>query len=235
MLSKDSRQTLLLLILISTSLYLNFSLVDLVKQIKHARRLRLQVEKVRPEDSYCMLHATVQMREQRLMMSIAYIAEDHPLRLPIERKLIKMVAEESVRYSITDPEAEMEWLWTGPVGDHSIRLGSEQRGFTIAMFHQLHCLRITREALMFNNWTAFPHGAREHLNHCFTYIRMWTLCDADTTLEPGDFTKRNFTLERTGGTHTCYDWEAVYDRVNEGWDQWEEYRIAHGVPPQTLG
>jgi hypothetical protein len=169
-------------------------------------------------------------------MHTAYLGADHPERIPgVERQRVKMVVEDSVRYSIMDPESTMEWLWTGPVGDHAIRLGSIQRGYTISMFHQLHCLRIMQHSLQRGRWSRLGEGSKEHLHHCFIYLRQWTLCSADTTLEPGDFTKRNFTLERTGGTHTCFDWEPVYDRVNEAWETWEDYRIAHGVPEQTLG
>lgn len=146
-----------------------------------------------------------------------------------------MLVQESVRYSIMQPEANMEWLWTGPLGDHAVRLGSEKRGYTISMFHQLHCLRILRENLAENQWPRLSSGAKGHIHHCFNYLRNWSLCSADVTLEPGDFAQRNFTMHRTGATHTCRDWEPVYDKVNEAWDSWEEYRIARGVPPQNLG
>ncbi|KAI0697344.1 hypothetical protein BC835DRAFT_1519209 [Cytidiella melzeri] len=216
MLSKDTRQGILVLTLVLASLYLNLSLIEVVRQVKHVRKQQ-HVGEVRPENSY------------------SYTGKDQPVRLPIERKQVKMTIEESTRYSIMDPEAEMEWLWTGPVGDHAVRLGEGRRGYVVAMFHELHCLRLMRKALESGRWSHMGKGAQGHMHHCFVYLRQWTLCSADVTLEPGDFTKRNLTLERTGATHTCYDWFPVYDRVTAGWEDWEEYRISLGVPDRTLG
>ena len=150
------------------------------------------------------------------------------------RKDVKIVVEESVRYSVTNPEAEMEWIWTGPVGDHDIRLGQDQHAFALPMYHQMHCLRIMRRSLSSGTYSQLHPIQQGHIHHCFNYLRHWTLCSADVTLEPGDFTKRNFTTERVGATHTCREWEPVYDMVNAGWDSWEDYRIAHGVPEQPM-
>lgn len=143
-----------------------------------------------------------------------------------------MQVEESAHYALAAPHAEDEWIWTGPIGDHAIRLGGDQRAFAIAMFHQLHCLRILRRSLARGDYALLWPAAQEHIHHCFNYVRQWTLCDADVTLERGDFAERNFTAERVGAVHTCREWEPVYDMVDDAWDVWEEYRIAHGVPPQ---
>ncbi|KAF7792945.1 hypothetical protein EIP86_004048 [Pleurotus ostreatoroseus] len=140
-----------------------------------------------------------------------------------------MAVEESVRYSLTDPESELEWLWTGPIGDHHVRLGQPRRAFAVPMFHQLHCLRTIRELIDRGGLHRFPR-AYGHVHHCFVYLRQWTLCSADVTLEPGDFMQRNFTIERVGATHTCQDWEPVYDMVADNWKAWERYRDAHGLP-----
>lgn len=145
------------------------------------------------------------------------------------RPKVQITVEESVHFSLANPEAASEYLWTAPYGDNHIRLGPDMRTFAVAMFHQLHCLRGTRAALM-QGWGKMRPGAREHLHHCFNYIRQWVLCDADLTLEPGDFTQRNFTTDRFGATHTCTDWQPVYDMVNDRWFKWADYRLAHGVP-----
>lgn len=145
-----------------------------------------------------------------------------------------MVVEESVRYSLTNPEAELEWIWTGPIGDHAIRLGEGQRGFELSMFHQMHCLRLIRRPLESGRYHSLTPSEQSHVHHCFNYLRQWTLCSADVTLEPGDFTQRNFTMERVGATHTCWDWKPVYDMVNTAWVAWEEYRVVHGLPEWPL-
>ena len=138
--------------------------------------------------------------------------------------------EDSVRYSINDTEAEEEWLWTGPIGDHDVRLGSEYRSFAVAMFHELHCMRIMRRALAAGNYHRLHAIQQGHIHHCFVYLRLWTLCSADVTLEPGDFAARNLTTERTGATHTCMDWDPMYDFVNDRWERWDHYRREMGVP-----
>ena len=121
-----------------------------------------------------------------------------------------MTVEESTHYGITDPEAEEEWLWTATAGDGHVRIGEENRMFAVAMFHQLHCLRRIRSTLV-EGWGNIPEGRKRHMLHCFNYLRQWTLCDADVTLEKGDFAKRNFTAERRGATHTCIDWLPAYE------------------------
>jgi Mycotoxin biosynthesis protein UstYa len=140
-----------------------------------------------------------------------------------------MVAQESIHFSLTDPDAEDEWLWTGTPGDGHIRLGKDMRMFAVAMFHQLHCLRGIRNAMV-DGWKNLHPAHRGHIHHCFNYVRQYTLCDADVTLEPGDFTKRNFTLQRTGATHTCLDWEPAYEMMRDQWLAWEAYREANNIP-----
>jgi hypothetical protein len=40
-----------------------------------------------------------------------------------------------------------------------------------------------------------------------------SLCASDLTLEPGDFTKRNFSDDPFGAIHECVDWTVAYDVV----------------------
>ena len=164
-----------------------------------------------------------------LIRQKAFIGSDHPKRLPIEEKLIKMTVQESVHYDIMAPEAETEWLWTATIGDGHVRIGKEQRMFAVAMFHELHCLRAIRGAIE-KGWNNTSHARQAHILHCYNYLRQWTLCAADATLEPGDFTKRNFTTERIGATHTCIDWTAAYEMMSEKWSEWDKFRIEHGIP-----
>jgi len=140
-----------------------------------------------------------------------------------------MLAEESVHYSLTDPEAYDEWLWTAPiVGDNHVRLGPDKRMFAVPMFHELHCLRNMRTAMV-DGLASLSPVRQGHIHHCFNYLRQWALCSADVTLEPGDFMTRNFTTERTGGTYSCLDWTPVYKAVEENWYDWEQYRDLHGL------
>ena len=175
---------------------------------------------------YCIVHAN--------HLLAAYVGKDHPALLPVVEKTVKVTVEESVRYSLTDPEAEEEWVWSGTLGDNAIRLGEGQQAFVVAMHHELHCLRQIRRSLARREWSRFTPAERGHMQHCFNYLREWMLCSADVTLEPGDFTERNFTSQRTGATHKCKDWEPVYNRINTAWSTWEAYRNAHGMSEQSV-
>ena len=130
-----------------------------------------------------------------------------------------MVVEESVHYPITDPEAMDEWLYNSPFGMGSVRLGPNNRGFFISMFHELHCLRLMRTAL-----ASTPKPSLiDHSFHCLNYLRESALCTSDTTLEPGDFMQRDFTVDRLGATHICRDWDAIYEDVRINWVEWYLY------------
>ena len=130
-----------------------------------------------------------------------------------------MVVEESVHYPITDPEAMDEWLYNSPFGMGSVRLGPNNRGFFISMFHELHCLRLMRTAL-----ASTPKPSLiDHSFHCLNYLRESALCASDTTLEPGDFMQRDFTVDRLGATHICRDWGAIYEDVRINWVEWYLY------------
>jgi len=161
--------------------------------------------------------------------SYTFLGRDTPPYLPAKHKQVKMVVEESVHYPIVGSTAEKEWLWTAALGDNHVRLGPEKRMFAVSMFHQLHCLRGIRESLEVG-WEGLSRARQGHIHHCFNYIRQWTLCDGDLTLEPGDFTKRNWTVERQGAVHTCRDWDLVYEAMADTWKDWTKFRIEHNIP-----
>ncbi|TFK71059.1 hypothetical protein BDN72DRAFT_794481, partial [Pluteus cervinus] len=147
--------------------------------------------------------------------------EDFPPLLPIppSPKWLTQI-EESVHYSIVNPESEKEWLYNTPLSTGGINLGPKNRAFAVSIFHQLHCLRGIRTILANpqDRTGGYGHG---HIEHCLTMLRQLTLCKADLTLEPGDFTKTDFSRVRTGSTHVCNrDLEAIYDVVGATWLQW---------------
>ncbi|TFK42239.1 hypothetical protein BDQ12DRAFT_625246, partial [Crucibulum laeve] len=191
------------------SLYFTSTLIDLAKDVRALRDFQARPNHIiRPIESYTL------------------VGDDHPKRLPVPEKLVKMIVQESTHYGISEPEAETEWLWTATIGDGHVRIGKEKRMFAVAMFHQLHCLRGIRNA-MDKGWNSISPARQTHILHCYNYLRQWTLCSADVTLEPGDFTKRNFTTQRHGATHTCIDWKPAYDYMSDKWMEWEEYRVDH--------
>ncbi|KAK7032904.1 hypothetical protein R3P38DRAFT_2521166 [Favolaschia claudopus] len=156
-------------------------------------------------------------RQTRDPNSYSYVGDDFPTMLPgvpLGDK-VKMVVEESVHYSLSS-EARPAWYAAFPDGVGSVRLGTHHRTFFVSMYHELHCLQQFRDTLVDLN----PHVAWGHLHHCLNYLRERALCQADLTLEPGDFTERNFARDRVGATHVCRDWNAVISVVDENWNDW---------------
>ncbi|KAG1732947.1 hypothetical protein EDB19DRAFT_1639969, partial [Suillus lakei] len=144
-----------------------------------------------------------------LKSDLAFIGDDFPESL-LDMGQVRLTVEESVRFAIDLPEAKIEWLSTSPPGTGHVALGAENRVFFVSMFHQLHCLRLFRAALIGRN-------NQEHTHHCLNYLRQWILCQADLTLEAGDFTTRDFKQHRVGATHICRDWSELYDNVSVNW------------------
>ena len=134
--------------------------------------------------------------------------------------LTEMTVKETVHYSLTEPEARDEWLYNSPAGTGLVRLGPDHCTFVVSMFHQLHCLRNFHKA--FINSTG--NGPRRHVQHCFNFLRQGALCQADLTLEPGDFMSHNFTEDWLGATHLCRDWAAVYDKLEANWIEWMRFQ-----------
>ncbi|OSX65736.1 hypothetical protein POSPLADRAFT_1064473 [Postia placenta MAD-698-R-SB12] len=199
------------LLLVAATIYFNVTLFDTAKKVAAARRLSTRRHNEKSRQEY------------------TWIGSDFPRYLPVDAGPVKMVAEESIHYSLTNPEAYEEWLWTAPlVGDNHVRLGPDKRMFAVPMFHELHCLRNMRSAMEDGLATLNP-VYQGHIHHCFNYLRQWTLCSADVTLEPGDFTTRNFSAERVGGTYECVDWVPVYRMAEDNWDSWERFRDEHGL------
>lgn len=136
------------------------------------------------------------------------------LDIPIAH--VEMTFGESSRYSLSSDD-DGDWLGLQSRTDHGgyINRGPNSRLFAIAMFHQLHCVATLRGALM--------HGLTEddipHVAHCVNYLRELFLCSADSTLEPGDFATRNYTMYRMGYTRVCRDWSAVYTAADLNYAQ----------------
>ncbi|KZT23820.1 hypothetical protein NEOLEDRAFT_1135974 [Neolentinus lepideus HHB14362 ss-1] len=143
---------------------------------------------------------------------------DVPRYLPVKlAPPIRMTIEESVHYALTDPVSEDEWLYNSPYGAGAIRLGPDNRAFFVSAFHYMHCFRRIQYA--FSSRGASPY----HLQHCLNMLRESALCEADLTLEPGDFMQRNFTEQPVGETRVCRDWQPVYDELTRNWVKWYQF------------
>jgi Mycotoxin biosynthesis protein UstYa len=127
-----------------------------------------------------------------------------------------MVAEETVHYGIDTPEGMEDWATTQVDGGGFMTVGPPRRGFSVSMFHQLHCLRLVRWAL----GGKYHAKAWGHVQHCLNYLRQDIICDSDVTLEPADILERDYEAERFGSVHICRNWEALYMEANDNWAQW---------------
>ncbi|KAG6848398.1 hypothetical protein H0H93_000550 [Arthromyces matolae] len=149
--------------------------------------------------------------------SYTWRGHDFPEFLPLnvaEPELVHMRVEESRHYTSLANHSDAIWFSLTSAGWGYTHLGPENRIFMVTMFHELHCLRFLSLAMEGDISTG-------HIHHCLNYLRQTTLCSCDLTLEPGDFTKRNFEADRVGALHTCRDWSAAYDVMQERWDYWK--------------
>lgn len=155
----------------------------------------------------------------------AWIDRDNPIDQPTGPiPTVEMTFQESTRFVLSDDAAAPNWetLLTNQLG-HGIgftHLGPYHYRFISAAYHSLHCVFSMSED--FDKPDHWGHPSH-HLIHCLMYMRQIFLCNADVTLEEGDFMDRNFTLERIGVTRECRDWEAVAEWVDENVKEWAVY------------
>jgi len=157
-----------------------------------------------------------------------YVGDSYPARweLPAFAGPVEMTFAESDAYALDGPFADALWMSNRRLSTHAgyARFGPERRVFALSMFHQLHCINTMRRAL------AHPDDKEangEHVQHCLSYLRQFFLCAADDVLEPGDFTARDFSVDRLSHTRVCRDWSAVYDAAADNWDDWVQFWIEH--------
>ncbi|EJD06940.1 uncharacterized protein FOMMEDRAFT_76950, partial [Fomitiporia mediterranea MF3/22] len=151
-----------------------------------------------------------------------YVGNDFPELLPLDKPLpvIDYVfTNNTANFPIHGPDAQDAWNRVYPNGFGFVRLGPERRILCVSMFHQLHCIEKMRRAL---DDPDDPIATIPHLQHCMNYIRQMLLCGADLTLEPEVYEEGN-DATGMGVMHTCHDWTAVYDTINDNYARWTEY------------
>ncbi|EIN05095.1 hypothetical protein PUNSTDRAFT_107391 [Punctularia strigosozonata HHB-11173 SS5] len=182
-----------------------------------------------------MLRVVLRSMNAKLSMhKYSYVGEDYPLWYPIEVGPVAMTFEETGRFALQGPVADAEWDTLRVINTHEgfVRLGPDNRMFSVAMFHELHCVSdVFRVALVD---AEDPRAKEHHFQHCLNYLRQLFLCSADATLEPYDFMERDFERDRGGFTRECRDWSAVYEASARNWDWWEEYKLTHRTRPSTF-
>lgn len=134
---------------------------------------------------------------------------DHLLR-PTFHSLLFEWPDETV-YSL-DSDADWESLLPKGTGfTHAIDQQREDKIiFSVAMYHQLHCLGMLRRAHAYfrQGGLASEFIGETHVSHCFTYLRQSSLCAADMTLESASYeldSSGNWTLgvDGMGIKHKC--------------------------------
>lgn len=161
-----------------------------------------------------------------LIVTVAFIGSDFPIRFSISNKPVEMTFEESsTSFPLNGPEGDE--VWSSLIPDSHlgyVRLGPDRRIFAIAMFHELHCVNIFRTAL---DEPDGGGGSRQghHVQHCLNYLRQLFLCSADHTLEPYDFLSQNlnYTKDGIGATRECRDWKAVYEGADLNYREWMDF------------
>ncbi|KAJ6602431.1 hypothetical protein DFH09DRAFT_899992 [Mycena vulgaris] len=131
----------------------------------------------------------------------------------------KMMVEDTVRYRYPSYEAPKEWAYASPSGAGTYHADGQLSLF-VSMLHQYHCIETFGQQLT-RTRKASDWG---HLQHCLNYMREMTLCHPDLTLEPGDFTQRNFTTEHGGTIHVCRDLDPVYNSLRSNWMEWTRFQ-----------
>ncbi|KAL1688289.1 hypothetical protein GGG16DRAFT_94826 [Schizophyllum commune] len=144
---------------------------------------------------------------------------DYPQELPVYRgQKAKMTMQESAVYPLLGYDSDEIWTTIASKSIGYARFGPDDRLLLPSMFHDLHCLRMLNSAF----GHASPGWAHiHHVRHCLGYLRTSILCRPDLTLEPGDFTQRDFDVDWVGETHTCRDHSVIYDFLDKNFDDWE--------------
>lgn len=137
-----------------------------------------------------------------------------------------MEVEESVHYDVSSVTSDYEWSGMYRGGKDSVRIGPELHAAALPMSHQLHCVEALKDELK-EGRGFYSSSQKAHTEHCANYLRQWALCRADLTLEPGDFTHRDFDLDRKGATHECLDWSSIYNGLDLDWNAWISFWTSH--------
>ncbi|KAJ3776385.1 hypothetical protein FB446DRAFT_785198 [Lentinula raphanica] len=143
--------------------------------------------------------------------------ESYPVQAPGHFESTTMAFQNiDGEYPLTD---DKKWASIIPPKGGFIRLGPAGASFSIAMYHQLHCVNGIRFAYVAARDGLFKHpedleAAFQHVNHCFDVLRQSLLCKADTTLIPVGPNKQH--------TRSCRDWNQVREFVDDNQRFWAD-------------
>ncbi|KIJ25895.1 hypothetical protein M422DRAFT_134417, partial [Sphaerobolus stellatus SS14] len=153
-----------------------------------------------------------------------YVADDYPMRLPLELGSAQATFDCSARYMVNTNISREVWSKsTDTQGGGFVRLGEDYRVFAVSMFHQLHCISALHTAITMQTSQHSDLGG--HVQHCLNYLRQFILCSADDTVEPVVTLSR---LQSQGCaapfTRTCRNWERLYDFSAANYLEFHQYK-----------
>ncbi|KAF2167369.1 hypothetical protein M409DRAFT_53974 [Zasmidium cellare ATCC 36951] len=104
----------------------------------------------------------------------------------------------------------------GLSGGFTIPNTTNTEGYSISMFHQLHCLTALRQQTFDLLNQTIHHPVKidvMHNHHCFDYLRQAILCAGDMTLEPAKVVDgvRVQAVDGYGVTHQCRSFGAILE------------------------
>lgn len=198
----------LLIIITLVSLLFNstiwFYTVNLSDHLQASRRHNFG------EQHWCIVTTSSDLR------LLADYGEDTPVQLPgMFQPAAMQFRDWDEAYPLTD---DHKWASIVPPKRGFVRLGQSGTPFSIALYHQLHCVNGIRFAYVAARDGLFKRpedrkAAFDHVNHCFDVLRQSILCKADTTKIPVN--SQNQTI-----TRSCRDWTQVRDFVDENHEFW---------------
>ncbi|EMD38011.1 hypothetical protein CERSUDRAFT_48325, partial [Gelatoporia subvermispora B] len=118
-----------------------------------------------------------------------------------------LVMEDTVHYGLKDDD---EWASQYPSNGGFVRLGPDNRVFSVSMFTQLRCLDTLRHAVINP-----PETDQEKFRaqRCFNHIRQMLLCSSNLRLETLKIINGGPGTDGLGLEHECRDWGMLYDVV----------------------
>ncbi|TFY78125.1 hypothetical protein EWM64_g5885 [Hericium alpestre] len=147
--------------------------------------------------------------------AFTFVGDDFPDYLPIEMGYVRVErGKEWPPISMPFEEA-----------DGSYRIGPQNRTFTIAMFHELHCLDAIEDIIVREE---YPPVDLRHLQHCFNFLRLWGLCEPDLTLESGDFVQQGPFRNLVASTRTCRNWDDLHQELVQNYRKWNDFKVMQG-------
>ncbi|KAK7001629.1 hypothetical protein R3P38DRAFT_3216502 [Favolaschia claudopus] len=155
-----------------------------------------------------------------------YLGQNDPLELPLHFEAVGMsLLRETTRFDmdLSSNISLKEWE-TLSVHPFVVHLGANRRAFTVAYYHQWHCVHVLSLTFLRGEYKRLTN---EHVQHCLNYLRQSFLCLSDDSLEPGDFMSAHMNV--FGGNVVCRNWEEVdffVDRNLKDWMEWNKTNFA---------